>query len=235
MTLPRWLSRYFGLPADDGSVSGQEGADSLFRRDGDERLLLHIGCGQADIRSLPSGFQSGWREIRVDLDPAARPHLLASFADLTLVPDGSVDAVFSSHTIEHLYWFEVPQALAECRRVLRPDGMLVTTCPDLQAAAEMIAADRIDEVAYISPAGPVTPFDIVFSYRPFVERAPQTMSHKCGFTVRTLSTAMREAGFPAVFAFRRPAHFDLWCLARPIPTPPEELERLAAAYLAPRA
>jgi hypothetical protein len=97
----------------------------------------------------------------------------------------------------------------------------------------MIAEDRIDETAYVSPAGPITPFDIVFSYRPFVLNAPATMSHKCGFTLRTLNEAVREAGFVASFGFRRPSAFDLWLLARPIPTPEAELRALAERYLAP--
>lgn len=229
MALPAWLCRYFGL-----APSGQEpSSPSLFQKQPGERLLLHIGCGMADIRSLPPGFQQGFREIRVDLDPDVSPDLIASFADLSAVPDASVDAVFSSHTLEHLYWFEVPQALAECRRVLHPEGMLVVTCPDLQAAAEMIAAGRLFDTAYVSPAGPITPFDIVFSYRPFVEKSPQTMSHKCGFTLESLTETIKAAGFPAVFALRRPDCFDLWCLARNSPSSAATLERLAADYLAP--
>lgn len=232
MALPRWLLRYFGLADESPSEAGNAGALALFEQRAEQRLLLHVGCGHADIHSLPIGFRQGYREIRVDLDPAAQPDLLASFADLSIAPDASVDAVFSSHTIEHLYWFEVPQALAECRRVLRSDGLLVITCPDLQAAAAMIAEDRIDETAYVSPVGPITPFDIVFSYRPFVLHAPQAMSHKCGFSLRTLNEAVREAGFAATIGFRRPAAFDLWLLARPEPTPETELRTLAARFLA---
>ncbi|MFN3885128.1 MAG: class I SAM-dependent methyltransferase [Rhodocyclaceae bacterium] len=225
MVLPRWFCRYFGL-------AGQPEALPSIERQGDERLLLHVGCGQQTLDDLPTGFHEGFREIRVDLDPDARPDLITSFTDLSAIPDASIDAIFSSHTIEHLYWFEVPRALAECRRVLRSDGLLVITCPDLQSAAAMIAEDRIDAVAYHSPAGPITPFDIVYSYRPFVQMAPQTMSHKCGFTLRTLSEAVRDAGFQSFIGHRRAQLFDLWLLARPAPTPEQELSELAARFLA---
>lgn len=227
----RRLGPKLGLSMADETPFAAPAAPDLFHRTADQRLLLHVGCGPADITALPAGFQSGFREIRVDLDPAARPDIVASFADLAPVPDLSVDAVFNSHTIEHLYWFEVPKALAECRRVLRDDGVLIITCPDLQAAAAMIAEDRIDETAYMSSAGPITPFDIVFSYRPFVQHAPQTMSHKCGFTLRTLNEAVRAAGFAATFGFRRPAAFDLWLLACPQPSDEARLRELAGKFL----
>lgn len=214
------------------STSRRKAAALLKDRPG-EKILLNVGCGNSDLRHLPAGFQH-YREIRVDLDRTVNPDVVASFSDLSPFPDASVDAIYNSHTIEHLYWFDVPKALAECRRVLRDDGVLVITCPDLQAAAAMIAEDRIDEVAYVSPAGPITPFDIVFSYRPFVLNSPQMMSHKCGFTLKTLDQAVRHAGFQATFGYRRAASYDLWLIARPIAENAAELATLANDFLAKR-
>ncbi|MDO8705893.1 MAG: methyltransferase domain-containing protein [Sulfuricaulis sp.] len=59
--------------------------------------------------------------------------------DMSAVATGSVDAVYSSHNIEHLYPHEVPVALAEFRRVLRGDGLLVIACPDLQSVCALVA------------------------------------------------------------------------------------------------
>lgn len=205
-----------------------------WERFSEKRLLLHVGCGAATRFSLPSGFhRDEWQEIRVDLDPAVSPDLLASITDLRGVPDAIAHAYYASHVLEHLYWFEVPVALAEAKRVLRSDGFAVITCPDLQAAAEWIAQDRLFAVAYESPAGPITPFDLVYSYRPFVERSPQTMSHKCGFTLSALIAAVQEAGFAGVYGMRRPAAFDLWILAQPSATSAETLHSLAASFLPP--
>lgn len=204
---------------------------SLLKACEDKKILLNIGCGNSDISQLPAGFQ-GYKEIRVDLDRSVNPDVVASFADLSAFPDASVDAIFNFHTIEHLYWFEVPKALAECRRVLRDDGLLAITCPDLQAAAAMIAEDRIEDVAYESSAGPITAFDLVFSYRPFVLRSPQMMSHKSGFTLRTLENAVRQAGFVSTFGFRRLTGFDLWLLATPQKINYPQLAEWAKRFLA---
>ena len=53
--------------------------------------------------------------------------------NISSVSSESLDAVFSSHNIENLYPHEVPVALSEFLRVLKPDGFVVITCPDLQS------------------------------------------------------------------------------------------------------
>lgn len=73
----------------------------------------------------------------------------------------SVDAVFSLHCIQHLFPDQVEPALQEWRRVHQPDGFLLLVCPDLQAAAERIAQDRLLNMVY---AG-IRPYDMVFSHK----------------------------------------------------------------------
>ena len=73
------------------------------------------------------------------------------------IPSESVDPVYSSHNIEHLYPHEVPLALAEFLRVLKPDGFFVVTCPDLKSDCKLIAKDKLTDAAYTSPAGPTPP------------------------------------------------------------------------------
>jgi len=197
-----------------------------------EQRILHVGCGTAYQMHLPGEFKTpAWREVRLDADPEACPDLLASMTDMGPVPDGAVDAVFSSHGVEHLYWHDVPLAFSEFHRVLAGDGVLVVTCPDLQAAAAMIAEDKLFEPAYESSAGTITPFDIVYSYRPFVEKNPQWMSHHCGYTLSSLITVLREAGFVGIFGFRRPSGFDLWVLATKEMRTEDELKVLANRFL----
>ena len=49
--------------------------------------------------------------------------------------DGTVDAIYASHMLEHLDRAEARAFLAECRRVLKPGGILRLTVPDLRNAA----------------------------------------------------------------------------------------------------
>ena len=55
----------------------------------------------------------GWREIRLDIDPDVNPDVVASITDMQVISDAAVDAVYSSHNVEHLYPHEVPLALRE--------------------------------------------------------------------------------------------------------------------------
>ena len=103
------------------------------------KLVLHVGCGPADISSMPSYFRDGsWQEIRFDIDAAVSPDIVGSILDMGILESGSFDALFSSHNIEHLLPHEVPVALGEFNRVLKGDGVLVVKCPDLESVAEAI-------------------------------------------------------------------------------------------------
>ncbi len=50
--------------------------------------------------------------------------------------DGTFDAVYHSHFLEHIDRTAAPEFLRECRRVLKPGGILRIVVPDLELAAE---------------------------------------------------------------------------------------------------
>lgn len=55
--------------------------------------------------------------------------------------DGTVDAVYSSHFLEHIYLSDAEAILGECHRVLRPGGVLRLALPDGEAwARELVEA-----------------------------------------------------------------------------------------------
>jgi len=83
--------------------------------------------------------------------------------DMSAVGDASVDAVWSSHSLEHLHRHQVVPALRECFRVLKPGGVLKLFVPDLQSVAALIAEDKLHQVLYQSPAGPITVDDVLNS------------------------------------------------------------------------
>jgi len=149
--------------------------------------LLHIGCGPMRKAQTTRGFNTeAWSEIRLDIDPSVSPDVTGTMTDMSAVPSGSVDAIFSSHNIEHLYPHEVPVALTEFLRVLSDDGFAVITCPDLKSVCALVAEDKLTEPAYVSPAGPISPIDILYGHRPPMARGNLYMAHRCGFTQKVL-------------------------------------------------
>jgi predicted SAM-dependent methyltransferase len=193
--------------------------------------FLHVGCGPKRKDQTTSGFNSAdWQETRLDIDARVQPDVIGSMTDMSAVASASMDGVFSSHNIEHLYPHEVPLALAEFFRVLKADGFAVITCPDLQSVCTLIADDRLTEPAYVSPAGPIAPLDILYGHRAAMAQGNLYMAHRCGFTRKVLQGTLQAAGFVSVAMLARPKSFDLWALASKSALVEADLRALAAQH-----
>jgi len=196
------------------------------------KTFLHVGCGPKHKDQTTRGFNTpDWTELRLDIDKNVNPDIVGTMLDMSAVADASVDAVFSSHNIEHLYPHEVPLALKEFLRVLRPAGFVVITCPDLQSVCALVAEDKLTEPAYTAPAGPITPLDILYGHRPAMAQGNLFMAHRCGFTQKVLIGTLQTSGF-AMVASKRRGHpfYDLYAVATKTPMWEADLRALAAAH-----
>lgn len=196
------------------------------------KTFLHVGCGPLHKDQTTRGFNtSEWNELRVDIDSAVSPDIVGTMLDMSAVADESVDAIFSSHNIEHLYPHEVPLALFEFRRVLKPDGFAVIACPDLQSVCQLIAEDKLTEPACISSLGPITPLDIVYGHGMQIEKGNLFMAHRCGFTEKVLIASIQQAGFEAIVTGSRACpQFDLWAVASKRVLSEDTMAALAEAH-----
>lgn len=208
MTEPFPADRQSGvLPEPETTIRAQEQSNIT------SKTVLNVGCGYPLRQRLHKHFHGPeWREIRLDVDPAVRPDIVSSMTDMSPVASQSVDAVWSSHNLEHLHRHEVPGALAEFIRVLKPGGLLLVTLPDLQQVAELVVTDRLEDEAYVSLSGPVTALDMIFGHTASLARGYPFMAHKTGFTLRSLQNLLVEAGFVGV-RVKSGAAFDLWAAA----------------------
>jgi len=197
------------------------------------KTFLHVGCGQY-TKFQTKGFNNdNWKEIRFDIDKNVNPDIEGTLTDMSLVKTRSVDAVYSSHNIEHIYPHEVPIALKEFYRVLKDDGIVVITCPDLQGVCEAVVNDRLLEPLYETPEGvKVSPIDILYGYRKDVAKGNEYMAHKGGFTYTSLNTSFFEAGFKARYGGRFPmgGQHNLYLVAFKQKLTEEEIKKIADPF-----
>ena len=179
------------------------------------KILLNVGAGHPKSGArIPDVFQSvEWKEVRLDIDPANEPDFIGTMLDMSAVALGSVDALYSAHNIEHVYAHEVPLVLAEFLRVLKPSGVAVITCPDLQTVCALVADNKLTDAAYNSAAGPIRPLDILYGHSAALATGNYFMAHKTGFTEKSLIQALQTAGFQSIASKRRLSGLDLWMLA----------------------
>ena len=178
------------------------------------KTFLHAGCGLLNKEnSTPEFSNDSWDEVRLDIDEKVKPDIVASLTDMSPVESNSFDAVYSSHNIEHLFAHEVPTALNEMYRVLKNDGFLIITCPDLQEVCKHIAEGRLLDPLYQSGMGPISPLDILYGHRDSIQKGNVYMAHKVGFTDKVLYATITSSKFKSVLLFRQKSSYNLWAIA----------------------
>lgn len=153
--------------------------------------VLHVGCGHTPLPTWLSHYD----EVRLDIDPGCKPDIVAGMTDMGDI--GPFDAIYSSNCLEHLYPHDVPVALAEFRRVLRPGGAAIIFVPDLEGVS------ATEEVLYESPCGPITGLDMIFGKISYLKDTPY-MAHHTGFVRETLAQTLEAAGFTSVTVLQIP-------------------------------
>jgi predicted SAM-dependent methyltransferase len=93
---------------------------------------LHIGCG--------SNRLEGW--LNSDYFPKAEGVLHLDATARFPIGDAELDYIFSEHMIEHVSYAEGISMLCECHRVLRPNGIIRISTPDLQFLMDLYRDDK---------------------------------------------------------------------------------------------
>jgi predicted SAM-dependent methyltransferase len=90
-------------------------------------LWVNLGCG-------PFPAPDPWQNVDAQ-EGLEGVQVTANVLDGLPYRDGSVDRLYCGHVFEHMtYLDQLPRALAECKRVLAPDGVMMVVGPDLWAA-----------------------------------------------------------------------------------------------------
>lgn len=149
-------------------------------------IRLHIGGTEV---------KEGWSILNIQPGPGV--DFVGDCVDLSRFADGSVSEVYASHVYEHLgYVHDLPRAIGEAYRVLKPGGLLRVGVPDLDALCRL----------FIDPG-------LVIQERMVVLRmiyGGQTDAHdfhKVGLNFELLRSLLESSGFKHV---RRVEQFGLF-------------------------
>jgi SAM-dependent methyltransferase len=197
----------------------------------DRLRVLHVGCGSNSATRLHAIFRdNAWDEVRLDVDQSTSPDISGTIVDMrSFAEDESCDAIWASHVIEHLSQHEVAKALAEFRRVLVPSGFALIRTPDIECVAQFIIDGRIRDVIYTSPAGPITPLDMIYGHGASIEKGVDAMRHGMAFTQDSMADELLKAGFTEL-RVARTGTYEVWAIAfMPKADVAGILDRLAAA------
>lgn len=132
--------------------------------------------------------------------------------------DGVASIVYSSHLLEHLYLNEAANLLQECRRVLRPGGILRMVVPDLRAMIdEYLGQGSLDGGEGVKGLAPADLLNKRFLLRKENPPAGSLIykiysiltdfhSHKWMYDAESLIRHVQQAGFSEVSAM--PVHIS---------------------------
>lgn len=182
--------------------------------------LLHLGCGltaPVDWLNVDVSWQvvlARWPTVKralvgFRLYPRTQADIPwpANILRLDLrkplpFPDARFVAVYSSHTLEHLYYDDAVALLKECYRVLKPGGICRIVVPDLRAAVTKYlssvdsdngkCADRLMEELLMHPRN--NQHGLLGKYRRF----SGFHQHKWMYDASSLKKLLEGAGFAEI-------------------------------------
>lgn len=134
-------------------------------------ICMNLGCG-SDVKT---GYINGDR-YNHDADVIMNAHEIPSQTN-------RVELIEMHHVLEHLSQNDVILTLNECKRVLKPNGFLILSVPDLEACLKLFLK---------------SPYDVQFGSiikMIYGSQEHDGMFHKSGYTSRRLKYLIENVGF----------------------------------------
>ena len=199
------LKRWFGA----GSTAAAETAASA------GPVFLNVG-GNSKAVEVPPHF-NGWQHHLLDIDPRGGADLVCDARKLAeAVAQGTYDAIYCSHNLEHYYRHDVDRVLHGFLHALKPGGFAEIRVPDIGALIKLLAHNDMDieQEVYKSPAGAINAHDVFYGYGPEIEASGQDFyAHKTGFTRDSLLRALATNGFGEIYFVKPLAAIELHAFA----------------------
>lgn len=152
-------------------------------------LLVNVGCGRNGM--------AGW--VNVDSSDAPGVTCIYDCRRRIPLPSRSAKAIFTEHLLEHLdYEEEAPVLLAECRRVLRPGGVIRIVVPDGRKYLTTYLNGGWDEMRSFSPLAANKDPNRQTLMEVVNQHFRQAGQHRFSYDYETLASLLDRSGFHAV-------------------------------------
>lgn len=148
---------------------------------------LHIGCGFNEIDS--------W--LNSDYQPQPKNVLRLDATQVFPLENNDFDYIFSEHMIEHIPYIDGLSMLTECFRVLRKNGKIRVSTPNLPFLIDLYRQDKSEQqLAYIkwSTDNFITGTDDYFDTF-IINNFVRDWGHQFIYDEKTLRQALTNAGF----------------------------------------
>ena len=164
------------------------------------RMVLNVG-GNSKVVGIPPHYNS-WVHHLLDIDPRGKPDILADARELLKQPAATYDAIYCAHNLEHYLHHDARKVLNGFLHVLKDDGFAEIKVPDILAVMKKAVAEGLDldDQLYVAPSGPIQVRDVIWGYGTEIESSGNDFySHKTGFSPKSLTAFLENAGFAEVF------------------------------------
>jgi ubiquinone/menaquinone biosynthesis C-methylase UbiE len=142
--------------------------------------ILDLGCGSGSMQNLIKNYRKDINFISIDRDDYSKDFPPGTFfkVDITTeklpVVSDSIDAVFCSHVLEHINFYEL--FLSEIKRVLKRDGSVYIETPSSRSL-------YFPSIRFMKGQnGPTNFFDDYTHLKPFTPQALYILGRKLGLS-----------------------------------------------------
>lgn len=162
-----------------------------------QKKVLNVG-GNSKAIPIPEHYDN-WLHHLLDIDPKGNPDIVCDARYLEKLISNEYDSVYCSHNLEHYYSHDVLKVLRGFHHILKEDGFVDISVPDIQAVMQYVIQNNMDinDILYQSPAGPIAVKDVIYGFGKQIEHSGEDFfAHKTGFSPKSLLEVLSECGFP---------------------------------------